>query len=79
LHKGNRISERWLKTGAFSTPFHLGRCVMISGGLRKLSVVMAVAALLGAALFIPQQAQAQGKLSFSIATGGTGGVWYPLG
>jgi len=52
---------------------------MISGGLRKLSVVMAVAALLGAALFIPQQAQAQGKLSFSIATGGTGGVWYPLG
>jgi TRAP transporter TAXI family solute receptor len=26
-----------------------------------------------------QAAQAQGKLSFSIATGGTGGVWYPLG
>ncbi|MBN1106879.1 MAG: hypothetical protein JXL84_25980, partial [Deltaproteobacteria bacterium] len=23
--------------------------------------------------------QAQEKLSFSIATGGTGGVWYPLG
>ncbi|MBP1725653.1 MAG: transporter solute receptor, family [Deltaproteobacteria bacterium] len=26
-----------------------------------------------------QHAQAQSKLSFSIATGGTGGVWYPLG
>jgi len=26
-----------------------------------------------------QPAQAQGKLSFSIVTGGTGGVWYPLG
>ena len=52
---------------------------MIFGGLRKLSVVMAVGALLSVALFVPQQAQAQGKLSFSIATGGTGGVWYPLG
>ncbi len=27
----------------------------------------------------PQPAHAQGKYSFSIATGGTGGVWYPLG
>ena len=49
------------------------------GTLRKLSVVMAIIALLGVALFAPSQAQAQGKLSFSIATGGTGGVWYPLG
>ena len=49
------------------------------GALRKLSVVMAIIALLGVALFAPSQAQAQGKLSFSIATGGTGGVWYPLG
>jgi len=49
------------------------------GALRKLSVVMAIIALLGVALFAPSQAQAQAKLSFSIATGGTGGVWYPLG
>jgi len=52
---------------------------MIFGGLRKLSVVMAVVAVLSVGLFVPPQAQAQGKLSFSIATGGTGGVWYPLG
>jgi uncharacterized protein len=49
------------------------------GALRKLSVVVAIIALLGVAMFAPSQAQAQGKLSFSIATGGTGGVWYPLG
>ncbi len=28
---------------------------------------------------IPRVGQAQSKLSFSIVTGGTGGVWYPLG
>jgi len=59
------------------TPFHLRRCLMISRGLKKLSVVTAVAALLGVAFFVPQPVLAQGKLSFSIATGGTGGVWYP--
>jgi TRAP-type uncharacterized transport system substrate-binding protein len=48
-------------------------------GLKKLGVITAVIALLGALVFVPQQVQAQGKLSFSIATGGTGGVWYPLG
>jgi hypothetical protein len=52
---------------------------MIFREFRKLSVVMAVFALLAATLIVPQQAQAQSKLSFSIATGGTGGVWYPLG
>ena len=52
---------------------------MIFGGLKKLSFVITVAALLSVAFFVPQPVQAQGKLSFSIATGGTGGVWYPLG
>jgi len=46
---------------------------------KNLSFVMTLALLLTVALFAPPQAQAQGKLSFSIATGGTGGVWYPLG
>jgi TRAP transporter TAXI family solute receptor len=32
-----------------------------------------------AALMLPALGQAAEKLSFSIATGGTGGVWYPLG
>lgn len=49
------------------------------GTFSKKSILMVVVALMGAALFVPHQAQAQGKLSFSIATGGTGGVWYPLG
>ena len=53
---------------------------MIFGRLKNLSFVMTLAALLAVAVCTPQQAaQAQGKLSFSIATGGTGGVWYPLG
>jgi TRAP transporter TAXI family solute receptor len=52
---------------------------MIFGRLKNLSFVMTLAALLAVAVCTPQHAQAQGKLSFSIATGGTGGVWYPLG
>jgi uncharacterized protein len=32
-----------------------------------------------AALLLPAAASAQQKMSFSIVTGGTGGVWYPLG
>src|SRR5207249_10709501 len=34
---------------------------------------------LGAALVVTGAAQAQEKYSLSIATGGTGGVYYPLG
>ena len=43
---------------------------------RKVACAMAVLALLS----LPaSSALAQGKLSFSIVSGGTGGVWYPLG
>src|SRR4030043_1753627 len=52
---------------------------MIYGKFKNLSFVIALAALLSVVVCAPQQAEAQGKLSFSIATGGTGGVWYPLG
>jgi hypothetical protein len=52
---------------------------MIFGRLKSLSFVIALAAFLAVAVSTPQHTQAQGKLSFSIATGGTGGVWYPLG
>ncbi|MGE5839805.1 MAG: TAXI family TRAP transporter solute-binding subunit [Deltaproteobacteria bacterium] len=52
---------------------------MMFEGLRRLNFVVVVSALMGVLLLVPLQAQAQGKLSFSIATGGTGGVWYPLG
>jgi hypothetical protein len=41
-------------------------------GRAALVVILAV-------LFLPAAAAAGEKLSFSIATGGTGGVWYPLG
>jgi len=41
---------------------------------------MAILALVMAlSLALATGASAQGKLSFSIVTGGTGGVWYPLG
>jgi len=52
---------------------------MIFGRFKNLGFVIILAALLTVAVRAPQQAEAQGKLSFSIATGGTGGVWYPLG
>ena len=52
---------------------------MIYGRFKNLSFVVALVALLAVAVCAPQQAEAQAKLSFSIATGGTGGVWYPLG
>jgi TRAP transporter TAXI family solute receptor len=52
---------------------------MTFGRFKNLSFVMALAVGLTLAVCAPQRAQAQGKLSFSIATGGTGGVWYPLG
>jgi len=42
-----------------------------------LIVVVLAVMVMGPGMF--QGAQGQGKLSFSIATGGTGGVWYPLG
>ena len=35
--------------------------------------------LILAALLLPGAAVAGEKFSFSIVTGGTGGVWYPLG
>ena len=46
---------------------------------KRIPLVVAVLAVMvmGPGMF--QGAQGQGKLSFSIVTGGTGGVWYPLG
>jgi len=46
---------------------------------KRAPLVVAVLAvvMMGPGMF--QGAQGQGKLSFSIVTGGTGGVWYPLG
>ena len=49
---------------------------MRNRGLRTATCTVALLAL----LFLGVQAgHAQGKFSFNIATGGTGGVWYPLG
>lgn len=42
--------------------------------MRQMALVLVLAALL-----IPGAAAAGERLSFSIVTGGTGGVWYPLG
>ena len=53
---------------------------MIFGRFKNIEFrASSLAVLLTVAVCTPQQAKAQGKLSFSIATGGTGGVWYPLG
>ena len=41
--------------------------------------VVYAAAVLAMLFLAPPPGQAQNKLFFSIATGGTGGVWYPLG
>ena len=48
---------------------------------KKVAYAFAIlaAVVLPAAGLEAQQAQPQTKFSFSIATGGTGGVWYPLG
>jgi hypothetical protein len=43
------------------------------------ATILGVLVLAMTELGAQQHAQAQSKLSFSIATGGTGGVWYPLG
>jgi len=45
----------------------------------KLRIGHAALVLMLAALLLPGAAAAGEKLSFSIVTGGTGGVWYPLG
>jgi uncharacterized protein len=42
-------------------------------------IVVYAAAVLAMFFLAPPPGQAQNKLFFSIATGGTGGVWYPLG
>lgn len=42
-------------------------------------MVAGIIVLFALSLFISPAADAQSKFSFSIATGGTGGVWYPLG
>ena len=46
---------------------------------RKCRILSIAAVVLALLFFLAAGAGAQGKLSFSIATGGTGGVWYPLG
>jgi TRAP transporter TAXI family solute receptor len=45
----------------------------------KRRIVRAALVVILAGLLLPVAAAAGEKLSFSIATGGTGGVWYPLG
>jgi TRAP transporter TAXI family solute receptor len=48
--------------------------------VRKMKTVACLVLILAVSLFIAAGANAQqSKLSFSIVTGGTGGVWYPLG
>ncbi|MCX5838882.1 MAG: TAXI family TRAP transporter solute-binding subunit [Deltaproteobacteria bacterium] len=48
--------------------------------IRGFKTVACLVLVLAASLFIAAGANAQqSKLSFSIVTGGTGGVWYPLG
>jgi TRAP transporter TAXI family solute receptor len=48
--------------------------------VRKMKTVACLVLVLAVSLFIAAGANAQqSKLSFSIVTGGTGGVWYPLG
>ena len=47
--------------------------------VRTLTTVACAVLVLAVALAFATGADAQQKLSFSIVTGGTGGVWYPLG
>lgn len=49
---------------------------MTSGRLKRIACSVLVLTLWA---WAPPVGHAQNKLSFSIATGGTGGVWYPLG
>lgn len=47
--------------------------------MRRYKIIACAAFALVLSLALATGAGAQGKLSFSIVTGGTGGVWYPLG
>ncbi|MCX5818864.1 MAG: TAXI family TRAP transporter solute-binding subunit [Deltaproteobacteria bacterium] len=47
--------------------------------IRGFKTVACLVLVLAVSLFIAVGANAQSKYSFSIVTGGTGGVWYPLG
>ena len=48
--------------------------------IRRFRTVACLVLVLALSLFMAAGANAQqSKLSFSIVTGGTGGVWYPLG
>jgi uncharacterized protein len=47
--------------------------------IRGFKTVACLVLVLAVSFFMAAGANAQSKLSFSIVTGGTGGVWYPLG
>ncbi|MEN6334612.1 MAG: TAXI family TRAP transporter solute-binding subunit, partial [Phycisphaerales bacterium] len=47
--------------------------------IRGFKTVAGLALVLAVSFFMATGANAQSKMSFSIVTGGTGGVWYPLG
>src|SRR5439155_21376080 len=72
--KGRPRIFRVNRTGRSSGRKRLGR--NFTGG-KSMKVFASVT--LGAALVVTGAAQAQEKYSLSIATGGTGGVYYPLG
>jgi uncharacterized protein len=46
---------------------------------RRFKILICILAVLALLVWAAPTLHAQGKFSFSIATGGTGGVWYPLG
>jgi hypothetical protein len=74
-----KFRAEWYGSGSriFS---HLRRWIM---NVRKMKTVAWMVFFIAVSLFITAgvyaQQPGQGKLSFSIVTGGTGGVWYPLG
>jgi TRAP transporter TAXI family solute receptor len=47
--------------------------------VRKMKTVACLVLILAVSFFMTAGVNAQSKYSFSIVTGGTGGVWYPLG
>jgi uncharacterized protein len=47
--------------------------------IRGFKTVVCLVLILAVSFFLAAGANAQSKYSFSIVTGGTGGVWYPLG
>jgi TRAP-type uncharacterized transport system substrate-binding protein len=47
--------------------------------VREIRIMTCTSALLALLVLALPAGHAQDKFSFSIATGGTGGVWYPLG